>query len=262
MNNYYVYLHKRKDNGVVFYIGRGTKDRAKRGYKKRNKLWQEIFDVSGGFDIEIIKDNLTLKESVELENFYLLNPDISWELINIKREEKVKDLTELYDKVNYYFEYNENSPSCLVWKNKHKTSRIKLGDSAGYLNKKHGYYEISLEGTRYYAHRLIYLMKHGTINEDLVIDHIDKNRANNKISNLRLISQSSNCKNRTMIANTKTNEIGVQFRVNKVGNEYYQASYTENGVAKVKLFSVKKLGKDVALQSAIDYRRSKNVEQL
>jgi hypothetical protein len=258
--NYYIYLHKRKDTGIVFYIGRGTKDRAKRGARVRNNEWKKVCEEAGGFEIEYIAQNLNLQKAIELENFYLLNPDISWNLTNIKREEVVKDLTGLINKLNFYFEYNENSPSCLIWKNKYKTSKIKVGDSAGYFNKSHGYYEISVEGNRYYVHRIIYIMHHGEIDNSLVIDHIDKNRCNNKISNLRIVSKSDNVRNRTIIPNTKTNHVGVQFRVNAVGNEYYQASYTEDGKAKVKLFSVKKLGKEKALQSAIDYRKEKHAE--
>lgn len=257
---YYIYLHKRKDNGVVFYIGRGVKDRAKRGAKVRNSKWKEICGEAGGFEVEYIAQNLSLKEAIELENFYLLNPDLSWDLTNIKREEVVKDLLDLSEKLDFYFKYDENSPSCLIWKNKYKTSRIKIGDFAGYLNKSHGYYEISIEGKRYYVHRIIYMMHHGRMNDAFVVDHIDKNKENNKISNLRLVSKSDNVRNRTITANSKTNHVGVQFRVNKAGNEYYQASYTEDGKAKVKLFSIKKLGKENALQSAIEYRKEKHVE--
>lgn len=258
--NYYIYLHKRKDTGVVFYIGRGTKDRAKRGAKVRNNEWKRVCEEAGGFEIEYIAQNLSLKEAIKLENFYLLNPDLSWNLTNIKREETVKNLSDLYEKLCFYFEYDENSPSCLIWKNKYKTSKVKIGDIAGYLNKSHGYYEISVEGKRYYVHRIVYMIHNGQMNDDLVVDHIDKNKANNKISNLRLVSKSDNVRNRTIIANNKTNHIGVQFRVNAVGNEYYQASYTENGKAKVKLFSVKKLGKEKALESAIEYRKEKHAE--
>lgn len=44
-------------------------------------------------------------------------------------------------------------------------------------------------------HRLLYEAFIGPIPQDMVIDHIDGNKANNNLSNLRLVSQSDNMKN-------------------------------------------------------------------
>jgi hypothetical protein len=46
------------------------------------------------------------------------------------------------------------------------------------------------------VHRLLYEAFIGKIPEDLVIDHIDRNRLNNSLSNLRLVTQDVNAKNR------------------------------------------------------------------
>ncbi len=58
-NRFYVYVH-RDINGVLFYVGKGTRQRA--WLKKReNTKWQEIADK--GFTVEIVKDKLLeLKE--------------------------------------------------------------------------------------------------------------------------------------------------------------------------------------------------------
>jgi hypothetical protein len=56
-----------------------------------------------------------------------------------------------------------------------------------------GYTQIGFQNSLYNAHRLIFLMSYGWLPE--VIDHIDGNRANNKIENLRPASWSQNLQN-------------------------------------------------------------------
>ena len=59
-----------------------------------------------------------------------------------------------------------------------------------------GYIRFQLKGLRYYAHRIIYVLEHGDIDNDYIVDHIDGNRKNNHISNLRLCHAQANAVNR------------------------------------------------------------------
>jgi hypothetical protein len=70
--------------------------------------------------------------------------------------------------------------------------RRKNGKKAGTLHHT-GYIQISHQRTSQNAHRMIFLMHHGWLPE--VIDHIDGNRANNKIENLRPASWRQNLQN-------------------------------------------------------------------
>lgn len=70
----------------------------------------------------------------------------------------------------------------------------KAGSKAGSIDR-YGYTSIRIEGKNYLAHRLIYLMHHG--NMPKFIDHIDGDKTNNKIENLRpceLVQNSWNAK--------------------------------------------------------------------
>lgn len=58
---FYVYVHRRKDNNAIFYVGKGS---ARRAYSKhdRNKHWRNIAS-SIGFDVEIVIDRVTEHEA-------------------------------------------------------------------------------------------------------------------------------------------------------------------------------------------------------
>lgn len=63
-----VYLHIKLDTGEPFYIGKGY---LKRAYSKtRSKYWHNIVNKHG-FDVIILRDNLTNKESLELEIYWI-----------------------------------------------------------------------------------------------------------------------------------------------------------------------------------------------
>jgi hypothetical protein len=73
----------------------------------------------------------------------------------------------------------------------HRTaSRVrKVGDSAGCINGT-GYRRIGINGRYYTEHALVFLMFHGYVPKE--IDHINGDRADNRIENLRSVTRSQN----------------------------------------------------------------------
>lgn len=104
-----------------------------------------------------------------------------------------------------YLKYDEAVDTCLVWINVVKKSRFKIGDKAGSLSKgkRLDYSEVTVCGVKYQiSHVVLYL--HGIVVEDgFEVDHINGDRLDNKISNLRIVTHKTNMQNRKSHAQTK-----------------------------------------------------------
>lgn len=85
----------------------------------------------------------------------------------------------------------------------------KAGAVAGYV-RSDGYARIEFNGRPYYSHRLAWMYVYG---DDLpkLIDHINRNPSDNRISNLRAGSKSINSQNTTLRADNKSGKKGVHF---------------------------------------------------
>ena len=88
------------------------------------------------------------------------------------------------------FSYEDGN---LIWK-KQTGRRVPVGQIAGRDN--HGYRMIGLMGKGYLSHRLIFMFHHGYFPPE--VDHIDGNKSNNKIENLRAATHSENLKNQKL----------------------------------------------------------------
>jgi predicted regulator of amino acid metabolism with ACT domain len=69
---FYVYLHKRPIDGSVFYVGKGCGNRAYVS-RERNKHWKHVVEKYNGFDVEIVKENLTEQDAFNLEKELILH---------------------------------------------------------------------------------------------------------------------------------------------------------------------------------------------
>jgi hypothetical protein len=66
---YVVYLHKRADNGQVFYVGIGVKKRPK-DKSNRNNFWHHVVNKYG-YTVDIIHESLDRKTAEEYEKKYI-----------------------------------------------------------------------------------------------------------------------------------------------------------------------------------------------
>jgi hypothetical protein len=83
----------------------------------------------------------------------------------------------------------------LFWKKEPKSGRVKAGDRAG-SSGKNAYRTVGVDGKYYMEHRLIWRMHHPKGEMPFVLDHIDGDILNNRIENLRAVSQKENQQNR------------------------------------------------------------------
>jgi hypothetical protein len=86
---------------------------------------------------------------------------------------------------------------------------VNIGDVAG-CNNGFGYLITRVDRKPYFNHRLIFLYHHGYMPENM-IDHIDRNRANNKINNLREVSNSCNIRNAKQPRNNTSGVKGIHW---------------------------------------------------
>lgn len=177
------------------------------------------------------------------------------------------------------FYYDESSPSCLRWKvnkysgNNHLKVQVSVGDVVGTLTssgkgtRKDSYYMTRSNGKRLLCHRIVWELFNGEIQDkNLMIDHIDGNTLNSKISNLRLVSRTDNMRNMRKFKINSSGVTGVKLQQNtdRKGNPYYyQVAFWRglDGREHHKCFSVSKFGREEAFRLACEYR-AKMIEEL
>ena len=96
------------------------------------------------------------------------------------------------ERLKELFDYQDGQ---LIWKVK-KAQCVKIGTAAGWANRDvHGqqYINVEIDNKSYKVHRLVFMYHHGYFPSR--IDHIDGNRFNNKIENLREVTASQNAQN-------------------------------------------------------------------
>lgn len=108
-----------------------------------------------------------------------------------------------YNEVRGLFDYSKGN---LYWKVK-PSHRVVIGAKAGALRPS-GYTSVLIKRKAYMLHRLIYLYHHGYLPD--VIDHIDRDKSNNCIENLREATHLLNALNRSISKRNTTGTIGVQ----------------------------------------------------
>ena len=87
------------------------------------------------------------------------------------------------------------------------SSSARVGDAAGSLTTQ-GYVSVQIQGERYQAHRLAWLYMYGFFPENS-LDHVNRTRDDNRIENLREVSNSCNIRNSKSHSNNTSGVRGV-----------------------------------------------------
>lgn len=108
--------------------------------------------------------------------------------------------------ISEIFEYTDGA---LYWKKPaHKSKEYLTGTLAGSIHKT-GYRHITLFNRIEKAHRLIFMLHHGYVPNE--IDHINGDRSDNRIENLRETTRSQNQYNKGMCKSNTSGHRGVSW---------------------------------------------------
>ena len=92
----------------------------------------------------------------------------------------------------------DDDRGCLVWKVPAKSHSNHLGMVAGYLQKATGYWAVKVDRKLWKVHRVMWAIAHGPIGPCDIIDHINQNARDNRLSNLRKVTHKQNAENRNI----------------------------------------------------------------
>jgi hypothetical protein len=135
------------------------------------------------------------------------------------------------------FEYKDG----ILYNKTTRSNRSLKGAVAGGLNSQ-GYICVRINKMLVRAHRVIWVMHNGGISKGMMIDHIDRDRTNNKIENLRLVDASENMFNRSRV-----NGCAHQKKVNKFTAEIW----SRNKRHYLGLFETEELAKQAYLNAKV-----------
>ena len=105
-----------------------------------------------------------------------------------------------------YFIFKENT---IYWKN--PTGRRSGTRPAGYIDSSTGYRRVSIKGVDCKVHNIVYNYHNGLVPNGFSIDHIDRNKLNNSIKNLRLATPSQQSLNTELRCTNKSGVKGVSY---------------------------------------------------
>lgn len=132
--------------------------------------------------------------------------------MNILVEEtmRAKEIALSHDYLTKVLDYNSETGE-FIWKIS-PSRNIKVGTRAGVVNKT-GYRLISINNIRYKAGRLAWFYHYGEWPSDETpqIDHINGNRSDDRIANLRQVTDEQNSRNQKVRSTNTSGRTGVQF---------------------------------------------------
>lgn len=105
-----------------------------------------------------------------------------------------------------------------------------MGDERGkpYICNTHGYVMQAVRGKPRRQHRLIWEDHYGPIPKGMQIDHINGDRTDNRIENLRLATNQQNSSNREVgdFSNIDVRKAGYRVKISYKGKSHYFGTYS------------------------------------
>ena len=135
-----------------------------------------------------------------------------------------QDIT--HDVITEWFRYDPIT-GWFTWAKKHHYGPDVVGKRAGWQHSS-GYRLLKLGDERLLEHRMVWLYVHGHLPTG-PIDHIDRDRSNNKLANLRIVTTAINSQNLRFARKNKRGGMPVGIHAKKNGK--FQATITKNGKA-------------------------------
>ena len=177
-----------------------------------------------------------------------------------------------FDKLNDIYELSSESPSGLVWKHSRYGGRnnkqvIRLAGSQvrtkeGELktNSRARSWRTMCDKQHYQVHRIMWVLLHGHISGDMVIDHLDGNPFNNDISNLYLKTVRENNQNVSLSTRNKSSVCGVfmEYCYKRKKHVAWTATWSDK-TSKLcrKRFNFSTYEPDIAFRLAMQYRKER-----
>jgi hypothetical protein len=93
----------------------------------------------------------------------------------------------------------------LTWKVMDGRKRNPVGTRSHY-----GYLVVNVDGVQVKAHRIVWAICNGPPG-DFLVDHINRNKADNRIENLRLCTNAQNLRNQSPVSKKKGKPVGVRW---------------------------------------------------
>jgi hypothetical protein len=151
----------------------------------------------------------------------------------------------IYFDAHKFFVYDKETG---ILYNKIDRGKAKSGSVAGSYGKHARYLSVMMLGKKYYVHRIAWLMSYGEFPQ-LTIDHINHNRLDNRLINLRVVSSIENKRNQKQHITNSSGITGVYFETDR--NKWH---------SQIKVIdSTKHLGRFNDLFSAVCARKSAEI---
>jgi hypothetical protein len=150
--------------------------------------------------------NSGMKQCDIVEKFSCAKSTIS-QIINPKKPKEILTQQMLKD----ILRYDENTG--FFYHRRIRKGVTEVNQKAGVVDN--GYVKIRINGKSYRAHRLVWLYTYGEFPKDQ-IDHINHDRSDNRIINLRVVNNAENSRNKVMLDSNTSGVTGVYLDKNRM----------------------------------------------